>query len=197
MKVSLTKAGERATSAFSCRRVSVNVQRCSVQYKGYNLVGVTTVEECATIGTTALVYWQLHSSIHTDAVQGYWSTPDWSDCRQGCRQVSTALSFTARPCWDLDRSHFETKLCKCKIGITVNRRLKCNQKHINIFFLLGTGCQVQSWNIKKSLGQKISYCGLLNGKRNNSGREKNLENIAIIRETKSLCLFRWIPLGKI
>jgi hypothetical protein len=34
--------------------VSVSVQRCSVQYKGYKLVGVTTVEEGATIGTTPL-----------------------------------------------------------------------------------------------------------------------------------------------
>jgi hypothetical protein len=86
-KVSLTKAGERATSACSCRRV--NVQRCSVQYKGYNLVGVTTVEEGTTIGTTALVNWQLHTSFYTGAVQGYWSTPDWSDHCQRCRQVST------------------------------------------------------------------------------------------------------------
>ncbi len=60
-------------------------------------VGVTTVEEGATIGTTALVYGQLHSSLYTGAVQGYWSTPDWSDRRQGCRQVSTdwyILEFT-------------------------------------------------------------------------------------------------------
>ncbi len=28
-----------------------------------------TVEEGATIGTIALVYWQLHSSLYTDAVQ--------------------------------------------------------------------------------------------------------------------------------
>ncbi len=32
--------------------VSVSVQRNSVQYKGYNLVGVTTVEGGATRGTT-------------------------------------------------------------------------------------------------------------------------------------------------
>jgi hypothetical protein len=50
------KAEERVTSSCSCRHVSVSVQRCSVQYKGYNLIGVTTVEEGATIGTTALVY---------------------------------------------------------------------------------------------------------------------------------------------
>jgi hypothetical protein len=52
-KMSLTKAKERATRACRCRRVSV--QRYSVQYKGYNLIGVTTVEGGATRGTTALV----------------------------------------------------------------------------------------------------------------------------------------------
>jgi hypothetical protein len=91
MKTSLTKAKERATSACSCRRVSV--QRNSVQYKGYNLIGVTTVEGSTTRGTTALVYWQLHNSLYTDAVQGWWSTPNWSDRRQGCTQVSTVLLY--------------------------------------------------------------------------------------------------------
>ncbi len=42
-KMSLTKAKERATSTCRCRRVSMSVQRYSVQYKGYNLMGVTTV----------------------------------------------------------------------------------------------------------------------------------------------------------
>ncbi len=92
-KISLTKAEERATSACNCRRVSLSVQRCSVQYKGYNLIRVTTMEEGATIGTTALVYWQLHSSLYTGAVQGYWSTIDWFDRQQGCRQVSTVVSL--------------------------------------------------------------------------------------------------------
>jgi hypothetical protein len=68
MKTSLTKAKERATSACSCRRVIVSVQRYSVQYKGYNLVGVTTVEEGTTRGTTALVYLQLHISLYTGTV---------------------------------------------------------------------------------------------------------------------------------
>jgi hypothetical protein len=54
MKTSLTKAKERATSACSCLRVSVSVHRYSVQYKGYNLVGVTTVEEGTMRGTTAI-----------------------------------------------------------------------------------------------------------------------------------------------
>jgi hypothetical protein len=55
---SLTKAGERATSAEDCPRVSVSVcvQQYSVQCKGYNLIGVTTVEASETRGTTALVY---------------------------------------------------------------------------------------------------------------------------------------------
>ncbi len=53
------------------------------------------VEEGATIGMTALVYWQLHSSLYTGVVQGYWSTPDWSDHRQGCRQVSTVLPLSS------------------------------------------------------------------------------------------------------
>ncbi len=52
------KAGERATSAEDCRRVSVGVcvEQYSVQCKGYNLIGVTTVEASETRGTTALVY---------------------------------------------------------------------------------------------------------------------------------------------
>ncbi len=65
---SLTKGGERATSAEDCRRVSVGVcaQQYSVQCKGYNLIGVTTVEASE---TTALVYWQINSSLYTGAVQ--------------------------------------------------------------------------------------------------------------------------------
>jgi hypothetical protein len=42
--MSLMRAKERATSACRCQRVSVSVQRYSVQYKGYYLIGVTTVE---------------------------------------------------------------------------------------------------------------------------------------------------------
>jgi hypothetical protein len=55
-KNSLTKAKERATCADNCRRVSEGVQQCSVQYKGYNLIGVITVEGGATRGTTELIY---------------------------------------------------------------------------------------------------------------------------------------------
>ncbi len=36
---------ERATSADNSRRVSEDVQKYSAQYKGYNLIGVTTVKE--------------------------------------------------------------------------------------------------------------------------------------------------------
>jgi hypothetical protein len=46
----------------------VGVQRYSVQCKGYNLVGVTTVEEDATRGTTTLAYLQLHISLYTGTV---------------------------------------------------------------------------------------------------------------------------------
>jgi hypothetical protein len=85
------EAEERATNADGCRRVSVgvSVQQYSIQCKWYNLIGVTTMEVNTTRGTTALVYWQLNSSLYKGAVQGYWSTPNWSDRRQGCRQVST------------------------------------------------------------------------------------------------------------
>jgi hypothetical protein len=66
--MSLKKVKERATSACRCRRVSVSVQRYSVQYKGYILIGVTTVEGGTMRGTTALVYLQLHSSLCKGAV---------------------------------------------------------------------------------------------------------------------------------
>jgi hypothetical protein len=69
----LTKVGERATSAEDCRRVSV--QQYSVQCKGYNLIGVTTVEASETRGTTALVYCLISSSLYTGTVQRWWSTP--------------------------------------------------------------------------------------------------------------------------
>jgi hypothetical protein len=66
--MSLTRANERATSTFRCRRVSVSVQRYSVQYEGYNLIGVTTVEGGTGRGTPALVYLQLHISLYTGTV---------------------------------------------------------------------------------------------------------------------------------
>ncbi len=50
------KAKERAACDGNCWHVSVSVQKYSVQYKGYNLIGVTTVEGGTTRGTTALVY---------------------------------------------------------------------------------------------------------------------------------------------
>ncbi len=67
---SLTKAGERTTSAEDCWRVSVgvSVQQYSVQCKGYILIGVTTVEASETRGTTALVYWLINSSLYTGSV---------------------------------------------------------------------------------------------------------------------------------
>ncbi len=57
LKQKITYEGGRE-SAEDCRRVSVGVcvQHYSVQCKGYNLIGVTTVEASETRGTTALVY---------------------------------------------------------------------------------------------------------------------------------------------
>jgi hypothetical protein len=62
------RAKERVTSACRCRRVSEGVQRYSVQCKGYNLIGVTTVEGGTARGTTTLVYLQLHFSLYTGTV---------------------------------------------------------------------------------------------------------------------------------
>jgi hypothetical protein len=44
-----------SASADDTRRVSEGVQKYSVQYKGYNMIGVTTVEGGTTRGTTALL----------------------------------------------------------------------------------------------------------------------------------------------
>ncbi len=66
--VAPVRAKERATRAGRCRRVCVGVQRYSVQYKGYNLIGVTTVEGGTARGTTTLVYLQLHISLYTGTV---------------------------------------------------------------------------------------------------------------------------------
>jgi hypothetical protein len=92
-KVSLPKAEERATSACSCRRVIVCVQRCSVQYKR---VQPSRGHHCGRrrnnrYDSTSLL--TLTQQLISGAVQGYWSTPDWSDRRQGCRQVSTSGSM--------------------------------------------------------------------------------------------------------
>jgi hypothetical protein len=77
------KAKERATSTDGCRRVSVRVQQYSVQFKGYNQIGVTTEEASATRGMTALVYCPINSSLYTGTVQRWWSTPNWLDSHQG------------------------------------------------------------------------------------------------------------------
>jgi hypothetical protein len=75
--------------------VGVSVQQYSVQCKGYNLIGVTTVEASETRGTTALVYLQLHSSLYTGTVHVLSSVagvhPAGLTADQGCRQVSTTL----------------------------------------------------------------------------------------------------------
>jgi hypothetical protein len=79
-------AEERVTSADDCRRVSVgvSVQQYSVQCKGYNLIGVTTVEVSTRRGTTALVYCLINSSLYTGTVHRWWSTPNWLDGHQRC-----------------------------------------------------------------------------------------------------------------
>jgi hypothetical protein len=63
-KITYEGGRERATSADDCQYVSVgvSVQQYSVQCKGYNLIGVTTVEASETRGTTALVYCLINSS---------------------------------------------------------------------------------------------------------------------------------------
>jgi hypothetical protein len=71
-KITYEGGRERETSADNCRRVSVgvSVQQYSVQCKGYNLIGVTTVEASETRGTKALVYCLINSSLYTGTVQG-------------------------------------------------------------------------------------------------------------------------------
>jgi hypothetical protein len=71
-KITYEGGRERATSADDCQPVSVDVsvQQYSVQCKGYNLVGVTTVEVSATRCTAALVYCLINSSLYTGTVQG-------------------------------------------------------------------------------------------------------------------------------
>jgi hypothetical protein len=68
----------------------------SVQCKGYNLIGVTTVEASETRGTTALVYLQLHSSLYTGTVHVLSRVagvhPAGLTATQRCRQVSTGPS---------------------------------------------------------------------------------------------------------
>ncbi len=56
-KITYKGGKEKATSADDCRHVSVgvSVQQYRAQCKGYNLIGVTTVEVSATRGMTALV----------------------------------------------------------------------------------------------------------------------------------------------
>ncbi len=71
MKMSLTRAKERVTSAGNCRHVSESVQKYSVQYKRYNLMGVTTVEGGATRGMTALVFSRIHTHLYRQYVQVY------------------------------------------------------------------------------------------------------------------------------
>ncbi len=94
-KITYEGGRERAASAEDCRHLSVgvSVQQYSVQCKGYNLIGVTTVEASETRGTTALVDLQLHSSLYTGTVHVLSSVVGVHliglTADQGCRQVST------------------------------------------------------------------------------------------------------------
>jgi hypothetical protein len=49
------------------------------------------VEISATRGTKALVYYGINSSLYTGTVQGWWSTPNWFNGHQWCRQLSIGL----------------------------------------------------------------------------------------------------------
>ncbi len=55
-----------------------------------------SVEEGATRGTTALVYYYwIRSNLYSGTVQEWCSTPNWFDGHQGCRQLSTIPSKTS------------------------------------------------------------------------------------------------------
>jgi hypothetical protein len=77
--VPVDRTGTGSVALVMVPPVSVSVQKYSVQYKGYNLIGVTTVEVSTTRGTTALVYFLINSSLYTGTVQRWWSTPNWLD----------------------------------------------------------------------------------------------------------------------
>ncbi len=76
----------------------MSVQQYSVQYKGYNLIGVTNVEASTTRGMIVLVYSLINSSLYTDTIQRWWSTANWLDGHQGRSQLST-LSIYLYFCW--------------------------------------------------------------------------------------------------
>ncbi len=67
---------EMPTCECKCTEVQCTVRRVQLDL-GHHCRSTTR-------GMTALVYWKLHSSLYTGAVQGYWSTPNWSDRHQGC-----------------------------------------------------------------------------------------------------------------
>ncbi len=73
----------------------MSVQRYSVQYKGYNLVGVITVEGGASRGTTALVFDSYIAAYIQVLYRVTGVHPTGPAVDQGCRQVSTILYFSA------------------------------------------------------------------------------------------------------
>jgi hypothetical protein len=94
LKLKITYDGERE-SDWRWWLQHVSVQKYSVQNKGYNLIGVTTVEASTTRGTTALVYCLINSSLYTGTVHRWWSTSNWPAGHQGCSQLSTSWYTTA------------------------------------------------------------------------------------------------------
>ncbi len=143
--MSLTRAKERATGAGDCRRVSESVPKYSVQYKGYNLIGVTTVEGWATRGMTALVYYSIHSSLYTGTVhcvQGHQGTralgykANWFDRQPGAQKGLHSINFwkSVCHCFHHGRHYKYIKLLEI-----VPCCVECNPygaKGINLLFLI-------------------------------------------------------------
>ncbi len=110
------------------------------------------MEASTTRGTTALVYWQLHSSLYTGAVQGYWSTPNWSDRLKGCRQVSTELNIL----WGIAGSL--PFVCSC--GNSLANVSEVIGKHL-VNFLLGIG---RYWHSLSNLLHSVTELSIRSNK---------------------------------
>ncbi len=72
------------------------------------------VEASTTKGTTALVYCLTNSSLYTGTVHRWWSTFNWPDGHQGCRQVSTGLPLSTGLGWEEKRSEVQ-RLWRCSL----------------------------------------------------------------------------------
>jgi hypothetical protein len=84
---------ERATSADDSRCVSNGVQKCSVQYKEYNLIGVTAVEGGTTRGMTALFITEYIAAYIQVLYKGDALHLTSLTVNQGCRQLSTGSTL--------------------------------------------------------------------------------------------------------